>query len=56
LRCTFPAFLSLLGGTLTVEAAVASGRLVVDGDAALASEIEPHFTASGRPLPAAQGQ
>jgi hypothetical protein len=56
LRSTFPAFLSLLGGTLTVDAAVAAGRLVVDGDAALVSEIEPYFTTAGRRLPAAHGQ
>ena len=32
LRITFPAFLCLLGGTLTVDDAVASGRLDVSGD------------------------
>ena len=56
LRCTFPAFLSLLGGPLTVDAAVAAGRLVVDGDAALVAGIESFLTTAGRRLSAAHGQ
>ena len=57
LRVTFPAFLQILGGTLTVDRAVAAGRLVVDGDASIVATLEPllHAT-SGRPLPAAHGQ
>jgi hypothetical protein len=56
LRCTFPAFLGLLGGTLAVDAAIAAGRLVVDGDATLVAAIEPHLSTAARPLPAGHGQ
>jgi len=56
LRCTFPAFLSLLGGTLTVDVATATGRLVVDGDASFVDAIEPFLAPAGRRQPAAQGQ
>jgi len=57
LRVTFPALLQLLGGTLTVDQAAASGRLVVDGDAAFVASIEPYLgVARGRPLPAARAQ
>lgn len=39
LRITFPAFLCLLAGTLTVDRAVASGRLDVGGDLAFATAV-----------------
>jgi hypothetical protein len=51
LRVTFPAFLQLLAGTLTIEHAVAAGRVVVDGDVAFIASIEPYLSsAPGRPL------
>jgi hypothetical protein len=54
---TFPAFLQLLGGTLTVERAVAAGRLVVDGDASFVATVEPLLGAAPRrPLTAGRGQ
>jgi hypothetical protein len=56
LRLTFPAFLGLFGGVLAVDAAVAAGRLVVDGDVAFVTAIEPYLSATGRPLPAGHGQ
>jgi hypothetical protein len=57
LRVTFPAFLQLLGGTLSVERARAAGRLVVDGDPAIVATVESLlYRAAGRPLPAAHGQ
>jgi hypothetical protein len=57
LRVTFPAFLQLLGGTLTVEQAAAAGRIVVDGDASFVATVEPLLCAArGRPLPAGRGQ
>jgi hypothetical protein len=43
LRVTFPAFLSLLAGTLGVEAAISSGRLVTDGDPALLALVGPRL-------------
>jgi hypothetical protein len=56
-RITFPAFLQLLGGTLTVDRAVAAGKLVVDGDASVIATVEPLLhAAQGRPLPAVHGQ
>ncbi len=56
LRLTFPAFLGLLGGSLTLDSAVAAGRLVVDGDAPFAAAVEPYLSTAGRRLPAAHGQ
>ena len=57
LRVTFPAFLRLLGGTLTMEQAVAAGRLVVDGDASFVATVEPFLGAApGRPITAGRGQ
>jgi hypothetical protein len=57
LRMTFPAFLRVLGGTLTIDAAVAAGQVVVDGDPGLLAAVEPRFgAAQGRPLPAGRGQ
>jgi hypothetical protein len=56
-RVTFPAFLQLLGGTLTFEQAVAAGRLVVDGDASFVAAVEPLLGAApARPLIAGRGQ
>jgi hypothetical protein len=43
LRTTFPAFVSLLAGTLGVEQAVASGRLDIGGDSAVVAAVEPHL-------------
>jgi len=57
LRMTFPAFLRVLGGTLTIDAAVAAGQVVVDGDPALLAAVELRLGAvPGRPLPAGHGQ
>ena len=56
LRLTFPAFLCLLGGRLTVDAAIAAGRLVVDGDRAFVTAIEPYLSTSARPVPVVHGQ
>jgi hypothetical protein len=56
LRATFPAFLCLLGGTLTIDAALSAGRLVVDGDRAFVRAIEPHLSTAPRPLPVGHGQ
>jgi hypothetical protein len=56
LRLTFPAFLALLGGSLTADAAVSAGRLVVRGDGSFVAAIEPFLPAGGRRLPAAHGQ
>jgi hypothetical protein len=56
LKMTFPAFLCLLGGTLTVDGAVSAGRLVIDGDDAFVALIEPHLSTAGRRLPAVHGQ
>jgi hypothetical protein len=54
---TFPAFLQLLGGTLTFEQLVAAGRLVVGGDASFVTAVEPLLAAApGRPLAAGRGQ
>ena len=57
LHMTFPAFLCVLGGSLTVDAAVAAGRVDITGDqafvAAVASRLEPDATAdapSPRPV------
>ena len=41
LRTTFPAFLSMLAGTLGVERAVATGRLDIEGDSAFVAVVEP---------------
>ncbi len=56
LRMTFPAFLSLLGGTLGVDAALSAGRLAVDGDGELVAGIEPYLSAAARRLSVAHGQ
>jgi hypothetical protein len=57
LRMTFPAFLRLLGGTVTIDQAAAAGRLVVDGDAPFVATVEPFLHAApGRPLAARPGQ
>ena len=56
LRATFPAFLCLLGGTLTVEAAIGAGRLAVDGDRAFVTEIEQYLSTTGRPVPVGHGR
>jgi hypothetical protein len=57
LRVTFPAFLQLLGGTLTFEQLVAAGRLVVGGDASFVTAVESLLAAApGRPLAAGRGQ
>ena len=46
LRITFPAFLCLLAGTLTVEGAIASGRLDVTGDLAFITVLADALAAS----------
>jgi SCP-2 sterol transfer family len=57
LRVTFPAFLQLLGGTVTFEQLVAAGRLLIDGDASFVASVEPLLAAApGRPLAAGRGQ
>ena len=43
LHVTFPAFLSLLAGTVTIERAVATGRLDVEGDSAFVAAVEPYL-------------
>jgi hypothetical protein len=43
LRITFPAFLCLLGGTLTVDRAVASGRLDITGDRTIVDALADGF-------------
>jgi hypothetical protein len=55
-RMTFPTFLALLGGTLTPDAALSAGRLVVDGDERFFAAIDPFLASGGRRLPAAHGQ
>jgi hypothetical protein len=45
LHITFPAFLSLMGGTLTVARAVAGGRLDINGDAGFVAALEPYLAA-----------
>ena len=51
LRMTFPAFLSLLAGTLTVERAIAAGRLDVSGDPAFVAVRRAATRARRRPMP-----
>jgi hypothetical protein len=46
LHTTFPAFLCLLGGTLTVEAAQAAGRLDVSGDQGFVAAVEARLGGS----------
>jgi hypothetical protein len=43
LRVTFPAFLAVLAGTLTADAAIASGRLDVTGDPAFVAAVTAAF-------------
>jgi hypothetical protein len=55
-RATFPAFLGLLGGALTLAGAISAGRLVVDGDRAFVTAIEPYLSTARRPQPVVHGQ
>jgi len=52
LHLTFPAFVCLLAGTLTVDRAVQAGSVDVSGDAAFVTAVEPRLAPS--PLPDAR--
>ncbi len=48
---TFPALLQLLAGTVALDTAVASGRVVVRGDAGVVAIVAPHFAERGETTP-----
>ncbi len=55
LAVTFPVMLQLLAGVLTLETAVATGRVVPAGDATVVALMAPHFAERGATAPTAAG-
>ena len=51
LAVAFPVLLQLLAGTLTLDTAVATGRLAVRGDTDVVALIAPHFAERGETAP-----